>query len=433
MGKMAVLDSGIGGTTVLDRVRGRAPWADIIYVADHAFGPYGERTLGEVRARTELLARYLESADVTEIVIACNSASAAALHHLRGVLPDLAFVGMEPAIKPASDLTRNGRVAVLATGATFQGELFRSLVGRHATEIEVVEQACPGLAAAIEEGEPVGSLLDEFLAPVIASEADVVVLGCTHYPLIRDAIEDRLVSGVIIMDPSEAVAKQVVNVAHDNSIDLKGGASTTWWTTGLPVERDDGRLWESIDIPDGAAAAIRAGDATLSAVQGDITEMPVDVLVNAANTFLAHGGGIALAISTAGGPTINEESEAWIMTYGPLVPGVAALTSAGGMPSSYVAHVAGPIHTAGQENEELLATAVLAALDTATEIEARSVAVPAISAGIYGYPPDEATSVIATAAGEFLAQDDTTLRSVRLVGFESIMTERFAAAISSTA
>jgi putative ATPase len=204
-------------------------------------------------------------------------------------------------------------------------------------------------------------------------------------------------------------------------------------TTGLRVERNDGRLWESIDIPDGATAAIRAGEATLSAVQGDITEMPVDVLVNAANTSLAHGGGIALAISTAGGPTINEESEAWIMTYGPLVPGVAALTSAGRMPSSYVAHVAGPIYAADQENEELLATAVLAALDTATEIEARSVAVPAISAGIYGYPPDEATSVIATSAGEFLAQDATTVRSVRLVGFESIMTERFAAAISSTA
>jgi glutamate racemase len=432
MGKVAVLDSGIGGTTVLDRVRGRAPWADLIYVADHAFGPYGERTLGEVRARTELLARYLESADVTEIVIACNSASAAALHHLRDVFPGLAVVGMEPAVKPASDLTRNGRVAVLATGATFQGELFRSLVGRHASEIEVLEQACPGLAAAIEQGEPVGLLLDEFLAPVIASDADVVVLGCTHYPLIRDVIEDRLASGVIVMDPSEAVAKQVINVAHDTGIDLKGGASTTWWTTGLRVERNDGWLWESIDIPDAAAAAIRVGDATLSAVQGDITEMPVDVLVNAANTSLAHGGGIALAISTAGGPTINEESEAWIMTYGPLVPGVAALTSAGHMPSSYVAHVAGPIYAADQENEELLAAAVLAALDTATEIKARSVAVPAISAGIYRYPPDKATAVIATSAGEFLAQEDTTLRSVRLVGFESIMTERFAAAISST-
>ena len=150
MAHIAIFDSGIGGRTVLDNVRARAPWADLIYVADHAFGPYGERTLEEVKARTELLARFLATAGVTEIVIACNSASAAALHHLRKVLPELTFVGMEPAVKPASELTDNGVVAVLATGATFQGELFRSLVGLHATDVVLVEQACPGLAAAVE-------------------------------------------------------------------------------------------------------------------------------------------------------------------------------------------------------------------------------------------------------------------------------------------
>ena len=160
MADIAIFDSGIGGTTVLDRVRERAPWADLVYVADHAFGPYGEHSLDDVRTRTELLARYLASAGVTEIVIACNSASAAALHHLRKVLPELVFVGMEPAVKPAGELTNNGRVAVLATGATFQGELFRSLVGRHAGGIDVVEQSCPGLAAAVEKGDPTGDLLD---------------------------------------------------------------------------------------------------------------------------------------------------------------------------------------------------------------------------------------------------------------------------------
>ncbi|MCL1600751.1 MAG: glutamate racemase, partial [Actinomycetia bacterium] len=226
MAAIAVFDSGIGGTTVLDRIRERAPWADLIYVADHVFGPYGERSLEEVRARTELLARYLVSAGVAEVVIACNSASAAALQHLRQVLPELAFVGMEPAVKPASESTRNGKVAVMATGATFQGELFRSLVGRHAEGIEVIEQACPGLAAAVENSEPIDALLDTFLAPVIASGADVVVLGCTHYPLIRDEIEARLPGDVAVVDPSDAVAKQAVNVAHDLSIDLKGEAST---------------------------------------------------------------------------------------------------------------------------------------------------------------------------------------------------------------
>lgn len=159
--------------------------------------------------------------------------------------------------------------------------------------------------------------------------------------------------------------------------------------------------------------------------------MPVDVVVNAANVGLMHGGGIALAIARAGGETIDVESAEWIATYGPLVPGVAALTSAGGMPSSYVVHVAGPIHAPGQDNEAMLTAAVLAALETANEIEETSMAIPAISAGIYGYPADEATDVIAAAADEYLAAELGTLRSVRLVGFESIMTERFAAAISS--
>ena len=416
---------------MLDRIRERAPWADLIYVADHAFGPYGERSLEEVRARTELLARYLVSADVAEIVIACNSASAAALRHLRQMLPDVTFVGMEPAVKTASEATSNGKVAVLATGATFQGELFRSLVGRHAEGIEVIEQACPGLAAAVENSEPIDALLDRFLAPVIASGADVVVLGCTHYPLIRDEIEARLPGDVAVVDPSDAVAKQAVNVAHGLGIDLKGDAATAWWTTDVQTDREDERFWEAIDIPVNAIAAKRSGNATLTAVEGDITRMPVDVVVNAANTDLMHGGGIALAIARAGGHTINDESAEWIATYGPLVPGVAALTSAGSMPSSYVVHVAGPIYTQGEENEALLAAAVLAALDTVDEIEETSVALPAISAGVYGYPADEAAAVIAAAADEYLASEGGSLRSVRLVGFEAVMTKRFAAAISS--
>jgi glutamate racemase len=433
MADIAILDSGIGGTTVLDHIRERAPWANLIYVADHAFGPYGEHSLEDVRTRTEILARYLASAGAAEIVIACNSASAAALHHLRQILPEMTFVGMEPAVKPAGEVTSNGRVAVLATGATFQGELFRSLVGRHADGIEVIEQACPGLAAAVENGDPIDALLDEFLAPVVASGADVVVLGCTHYPLIRSAIEDRLPHGVTVVDPSDAVAKQAINVAHERRIDLKGEASTAWWTTDTRTSRDDDRIWESIDIPVEAVAATRSGNATLSGIEGDITRMTVDVIVNAANIRLMHGGGIALAIADAGGEAIDRESMEWISAYGPLVPGVAALTSAGDMPSSYVVHVAGPIYSADQDNEALLSAAVLASLDTADELEVVSVAVPAISAGIFGYPADEATTVIAASADEYLSTQSGTLRSVRLVGFDRIMAQRFAAAISSLA
>jgi glutamate racemase len=427
--RIALIDSGIGGTSVLKAVRARAPWADIVYVADHAFGPYGERTLTEVRDRTELLARYLDTAGIDLIVIGCNSASAAALHHLREHLPHLSFVGMEPAVKPATQRTTTGVVAVMATQATFQGELFRSLVGKHGDGVEIVEQACPGLAAVIDSGADPGPLLDEYLAPIIAASADIVVLGCTHYPLVVDDIAERLPDSVEILDPSPAVARRVVEVAHERGIDLVGGASIRWWTTALNEDRSDGHDWETIDIPTGATAAIRAGETTLVAAQGDLTSMPVDAIVNAANNELTHGGGIALAIARAGGPVIDEESAEWIDAYGPLEPGVSALTSAGHMPAKYVIHVAGPIYNAEQDNEALLSAAVLASLDLGDEIDVHTMALPAISAGIYRYPPDDATTVIAESVAEYVSSDETSLQSVRLVGYDETMTERFAAAL----
>ncbi|MEN8238401.1 MAG: glutamate racemase [Actinomycetota bacterium] len=428
--RIAVFDSGIGGTSILEAIRGRAPWADIVYVADHAYGPYGERTLTEVRDRTETLARYLDTAGIDVVVIACNSASAAALHHLREQLPGVAFVGMEPAVKPATQLTNSGVVAVMATQATFQGELFRSLVGEHGEGVEIIEQACPGLAAVIDRGADAGPLLDEYLAPIVEASADIVVLGCTHYPLVAEEIARRLPDSVEIVDPSPAVARRVIDVAHDRGIDLAGGASIRWWTTAIREDRSDGRDWETIDIPADAASAIRVGETTIVAMAGDLTSMAVDAIVNAANNGLNHGGGIALAITRAGGPTIDEESAEWIDTYGPLEPGVAALTSAGHMPSSYVIHVAGPIFTEGQDNEALLAAAVLAALDLADEIEVSTIAVPAISAGVYGYPPDDATAIIAESAAEYVSADQTSLRAVRLVGYDHRMAARFATALA---
>jgi glutamate racemase len=431
--RIAVFDSGIGGTGVLNEVRQRAPWADIVYLADHAFGAFGEQSLDEVRDRTTLIARYLRSAGVELIVIACNTASAAALHHLREMLPDIVFVGMEPAVKPAAEQTRTGTVAVMATGTTFQGELFNSLVGRFSGDVEIFEQACPGLAKAIEDGERTDELLDEYVPLVAASGADVVVLGCTHYPLITEDIAARLPDGVTLVDPAPAVAAQVITVAHENEIDLKGSGSVEFWTTALHVEAKDDRPWLPIDIEVNAMAAFRAGRTTLSTMVGDVTAMEVSAVVNAANTNLAHGRGIALEISRAGGATIDDESRAWVANHGPVEPGTAALTSAGAMPASYVIHVAGPIYADGQDNVALLGAAVTAALETADEIDARSVAIPAISAGIYGYPADEACQVIAESAADYLATGDPSLASCRLVGFDGEMAARFGSAIDSLA
>lgn len=427
--RIAVFDSGVGGIGVLAALRDRAPLVDVVYVADHAFGPYGEHELGEVRSRTELIARYLRTAGVELVVVACNSASAAALRHLRSEMPDLAFVGMEPAVKPASERTRSGVVAVLATQATFQGELFQDLVGRHGTDVSIVEQPCPGLAATIEAGRDPSDLLDRYLAPVIDAGADVVVLGCTHYPLIRADIEARLPAGVELIDPAPAVASRAIEVAKERSIAMAGHGATWFWTTATEGLERSGFEFEPIDLPKEARTAARVGDTTLVALAGDITSMEVSVVVNAANRHLQHGGGVALAIARAGGPTIDQESHAWVEEFGPLDSGTAALTSAGSMPASYVVHVAGPIHEQGADNESLLVAAVLAAMESAHEIEASSLAIPAISAGVYGYPADEATVIIAESVAEFLSDGETRIRSVRLVGYDGLMAMRFADAI----
>lgn len=169
----------------------------------------------------------------------------------------------------------------------------------------------------------------------------------------------------------------------------------------------------------------------ITVVAGDITEQTADAVVNAANTDLSHGGGVAAAIARAGGAVIQEESDAWVAAHGPLSPGAAAVTSAGAMPARWVVHVAGPIHQPGQDNAGLLATAVRAALDTASRLGARSVAMPAISAGIYGYPAAEATAVIATTVQEWCRANPQALDEVRLVGYGADVVAGFGAALPS--
>ena len=170
----------------------------------------------------------------------------------------------------------------------------------------------------------------------------------------------------------------------------------------------------------------------LAVLSGDITAQAVDAIVNAANERLGHGGGVAAAISRAGGPAIQTESDAWVATHGPLSPGIAAVTSGGALPARWVVHVAGPIHRPGQDNAGLLATAVRAALDAAVTVGARSVALPAISAGIYGYPMDEAAGVIARAVIDWCERHPEALDEVRLVGYVDDAVRGFAAGLASS-
>jgi O-acetyl-ADP-ribose deacetylase (regulator of RNase III) len=154
----------------------------------------------------------------------------------------------------------------------------------------------------------------------------------------------------------------------------------------------------------------------VTVVRGDITTQDVDVIVNAANAHLAHGGGVAAAIAHAGAPEVDAESRAWIDAHGAVPRGGAAVTSAGSMPADFVIHVVGPVYRAGQDNEALLDEAVRAALDAAVGLGSRSIAVPTISAGIYGYPPPEACRVIVETIVTWL-DDGGDLDEIRLVAF----------------
>ncbi len=156
-------------------------------------------------------------------MVACNSASAAALHHLRDIFPDTRFVGMEPAVKPAASLSERGVIGVLATDATFQGELYASVVDRHANGATVVEQACPGLADAIErlgvDAPATRELVARYVTPLREAGVDTLVLGCTHYPFVLDAINEAAGEGVTVVDPAPAVARQAMRMVGEAQTD----------------------------------------------------------------------------------------------------------------------------------------------------------------------------------------------------------------------
>lgn len=209
---IGVFDSGLGGLTVLKALQQRLPGEDFLYFADTRFLPYGDRPEAFLRARGEQIARALTERGAKAIVIACNTATAAAAEAIRALTP-VPVVALEPGVKPAAQLTRNGAVGVMATTRTLGSERYQRLVSSHASHVRVVAQACPGLAEAIEamgaEGEIVESLLDTFVTPLAQAEVDVVVLGCTHYPWVRQAIARRLPASTTLLDTGEAVARQL--------------------------------------------------------------------------------------------------------------------------------------------------------------------------------------------------------------------------------
>jgi len=228
---IGVFDSGVGGLSVLAEIRRQLPAESVIYVADQRWAPYGSRSLAEVRQRSVQLTGQLIEAGAKAVVVACNSASAAALHHLREVYPDTPFIGMEPAVKPAADRSRSGVVGVLATEATFQGELFATVVDRHSKGTEVVRIIGHRLADLVESGAADGTetkeLLAQYLEPPLDHGMDTLVLGCTHYAFLTPTIRSIVGDAVTLVDPAPAVARQVGRVIAAGDLRApKGGLPT---------------------------------------------------------------------------------------------------------------------------------------------------------------------------------------------------------------
>lgn len=210
---IGIFDSGVGGLSVLREIRAQMPNENLIYFGDQGHVPYGPRSMEQIQRFSEGITKFLLNQNSKIIVVACNTASAAALKYLRATFPDVQFVGMEPAVKPAAEKTQTGRVGVLATPATFQGALYASVVERFANGVELFQNTCPGLVDQIEKGElnspTTRAILEDALLPMLKKNIDTVVLGCTHYPFVIPLIEQIVGEDVRVIDPAPAVAKQV--------------------------------------------------------------------------------------------------------------------------------------------------------------------------------------------------------------------------------
>jgi len=241
-GPIGVFDSGVGGLSVWREILRALPAEDTLYFADQAHVPYGPRPEGEIRGYCDAITRYLLARGCKAIVVACNTASAAALKHLRETFPGVPTVGMEPAVKPAAAVTRSGVVGILATPATFEGRLFQATAGRHATGIRLVNQVCTGLAEHVEAGDLDGpgteAVLRGFLAPVLAAGADTIVLACSHYPFVIEPIRRIAGPGVTVIDPAPAVARHVGTVLAERGLLRSGSgpAHHAFVTSGTPSE-----------------------------------------------------------------------------------------------------------------------------------------------------------------------------------------------------
>jgi glutamate racemase len=249
---IGVFDSGVGGLSVLRHIRAQLPQENLMYFADSGFAPYGNKPEHVVAERSLAVANYLVEQGAKALVVACNTATVAAIKLLRAHYPQLPIVGVEPGLKPAAAASRNGTIGVLATEVTLAGEKFLLLREQisSASQARFLLQGCPGLVEQIELGEcdsaATDAMLAKYILPLLEQGADTLVLGCTHYPFVRASIE-RIVAqatprDVLLVDTGDAVARQLARLLAaagslnpDPAADARLQAMTTASGTALSV------------------------------------------------------------------------------------------------------------------------------------------------------------------------------------------------------
>lgn len=229
---IGIFDSGLGGISVWQALYDALPFESLIYLGDGLRCPYGSRSEAEVKAFTEEAVERLLAEGCKMIVVACNTATAVAIKYLRDKYPNIPFVGLEPAVKPAALTTKSGVIGVLATERSLQGDHFRRAEAKYGEDVKILKRVGVGFVEAVEANEEntpeTAELVRKAVAPLVEAGADKIVLGCTHYPFLRDVIASVVGDGVEIIDSSEAVARRVATLLDENGIRAKEDAKAEY-------------------------------------------------------------------------------------------------------------------------------------------------------------------------------------------------------------
>lgn len=218
---IGVFDSGLGGMSVLREIHHQLPAESLLYVADSAHAPYGEKSSDYILERCRAISTFLLAQGAKALVVACNTATAHAVDQLRAELA-VPLIGIEPAVKPAAVQSRSGVVGVLATAQTVSSERFLRLISMHASKAQVISQACPGLVEHVEQGDfssdTVKQLLWQYVDPLLAQGADTLVLGCTHYPFLLETLRSLVGDDVAILETSQPVTQQLQRILQQRHL-----------------------------------------------------------------------------------------------------------------------------------------------------------------------------------------------------------------------